>query len=56
MINNHKKEIKNIGDQIDRDLNKSLIKASKQQTVNIRDIFSAKATNTENKKLNSLND
>lgn len=55
-IANKKKEIKNIGEQIDRDLNKSIMKASKQSTVNIRDIFSAKATNTDNKKINILNE
>jgi hypothetical protein len=32
------------------------MKASKQHIVNIRDIFSAKATNTDNKKLNILNE
>lgn len=56
IIANKKKEIKSIGEQIDRDLNKSIMKASKQPTVNIRDIFSAKQTNTDNKKLNILNE
>jgi hypothetical protein len=55
-ITNKKKEIKSIGEQIDKDLNKSIMKASKQPTVNIRDIFSAKPTNTDNKKLSIINE
>lgn len=52
-IEDKKKEIKSIGDQIDKDLNKSLLKASKN-TVNIRDIFSA-APKTNNQNVNQLN-
>lgn len=50
-----KKELKNIGEQIDKDLNKTLLKTNKQNTVNIRDIFSA-PPKTNNKKLNDLNE
>lgn len=51
-----KKELKNIGEQIDKDLNKTLMnKTNKANTVNIRDIFSA-PPKTNNKKLNELNE
>ena len=51
-----KKEIKTIGEQVDRDLNKSLFKAnSKQTVVSIRDIFSAPPKST-NPQLNALNE
>ena len=53
-IDEKKKEIKSIGDQIDKDLNKSLMKASKNNTVNIRDIFSA-TPKTNNQVVNQLN-
>ena len=50
-----KKEIKSIGEQVDRDLNKSLLKTnSKQAVVNIRDIFSA-PPKSNNPQLNALN-
>lgn len=50
-----KKDIKSIGEQIDKDLNKSLLRTTKQSTVSIRDIFSA-PPKTNNKRINDLND
>jgi predicted nucleic acid-binding Zn-ribbon protein len=49
-----KREIKEVGDQIDRDLNKSLMRAAKQSTVSIRDIFSAPKSSS--KRINELNE
>lgn len=51
----HKKQIKQINDIIDKDLNKALTKTNKQNTVNIRQIFSA-PPKSDNKKLNELNE
>lgn len=50
-----KKEIKSIGEQIDKDLNKSLLRTAKQNTVSIRDIFSA-PPKTNNKRINEINE
>ncbi len=55
VITNKKKEIKSIGDQLDKDLNKSLLKAAKPNSVNIRDIFSA-TPKTNSQKVNNLNE
>jgi hypothetical protein len=55
IVNDKKKEIKSIGEQIDKDLNKSLFKSTKQSTVSIRDIFSA-PPKTSNKRINDLNE
>ena len=54
-IDSNKKEIKAIGDKIDKDLNKSLLKASKPNTVNIRDIFSS-VPKSKNQRVNDLNE
>ncbi len=51
-----KKEIKSIGDKIDKDLNKSLLRATRQNSVNIRDIFSATPTKSNNQQVNLLNE
>lgn len=52
-ISERKNEIKNIGQQIDKDLNKTLLK-TKPNAVNIRDIFSA-PPKSNNKVVNELN-
>jgi hypothetical protein len=53
-IEEKKKEIKSIGDKVDKDLNKSLLKASKNTNVNIRDIFS-NTHKTNNQNINNFN-
>lgn len=54
-VGEKKKEIKNINEIIDKDLNKTLFKANKQNGVNIRDIFSG-VVKSSNKKINDLNE
>lgn len=50
-----KKEIKRINEQIDKDLNKSLLKTNKNHHFNIRDVFSA-PPKSNNQQINAINE